>query len=244
MARYKNFPSRAFRPGYKCAPGIEVSSLKSRLLMVVIVIGALSTVSILISSMNTEFKPLRLLRIPLLVYFALAVLMAVALQRVSSTELHFLQVFVLISLVLFASSLSEGIEVFITQRILRVASAAGLCIAVLLTCFGNKPIVNDEHFVVMLMKVNFAVAIFLVISRCFLFACNIRSWGSKVQLQRLMAGSLILVSTANFVFIASTRDVRPIHKVGATYQLGQPPLREVASWINQNTSVNSIVASN
>jgi hypothetical protein len=128
----------------------EVSSMKSRLLMVVIVIGALSTVSILIVSMNTELKPLRLLRIPLLVYFALSVLMAVALQRVSSTELHFLQVFVLVLLVLFASSLSEGIEGFITQQILRVASAAGLCIAVLLTYFYNKPIVNDEHFVVML----------------------------------------------------------------------------------------------
>ena len=222
----------------------EVSSMKSRLLMAVIVIGALSTVSLLIVSMNTELKPLRLLRIPLLIYFAVAVLMAVGLQRVSSTELHFLQVFVLVSLVFFASSASEIIEGFITHRILRFASAAGLCIAVLLVYFGDKPIVNDEHFVVTLMKANFAIAIFLVFSRCFLFACNVRSWGSKFQLQRLMAGSLILVSTANFVFIASTRDVRPIHKVGATYQLGQPPLREVANWINRNTGVNSIIASN
>ena len=51
-------------------------------------------------------------------------------------------------------------------------------------------------------------------------------------------------STANFVFIASTRDLRPIHKVAATYQLGQPSLIKVANWINQNTGVNSIVATN
>ena len=53
-----------------------------------------------------------------------------------------------------------------------------------------------------------------------------------------------MVCCTNFIFVASTRDIRPINKVAATYQLAQQPLQEVANWINQNTKVNTILASN
>jgi len=219
----------------------ETSSIKSRILMLIIVIGALSTVSLLLISMKTKSKLLRLLRIPLTCYFAVAVVMAVTFQRVSSTEMHFLQVFVLITIVLFASSLTV---VFDSPWNLRLAIAVGVVIAVFLMYLSFRPIVNDEKYVLLLMKANFLVGIALFLLRCFLMVSDVKSWRSKVQIQRFMVGSLILVSVANFVFVASTRDIRIINKVGATHQLGQAPLREAANWINQNTNANSIVATN
>ena len=222
----------------------EVSSMKSRILMVVIVIVALSTVSLLLISINTKSKLLGLVRIPLVCYFAVAVLMVVSFGRVSTTEMHFLQVFVLVSLTLFASSLSAVFESFVTRLTLRLTVAVGAIISGLLIYLSHRPIVNDEKYVLLLLKANFLVGIFLILTKCFIIICNSKSWGSKVRLQRFMVGSLILVGVSNFVFIASTRDVRYINRVAATYQLGQPPLREVADWINRNTDLDSIVASN
>jgi hypothetical protein len=90
----------------------ELSSMRSRMIMSVIIVVALSTVGLLIISIPTKSEQLKLIRIPLLVYFSFAVLIALSLGRVSSTELHFLQVFVLIAIVTYASSLTEIFEKF------------------------------------------------------------------------------------------------------------------------------------
>ena len=222
----------------------EVSSINSRILMVVMVIGALSTLSLILISMNTTSKILRSLRIPLLVYFIVAALMAVTLQRVSSTEMHFLQLFVLISLVLFASSLTECIEVLVTRRFLHLSIAVGVIIALLLMYFSKRLIVNDENYVVLLIKANCALAVFLIFFKVIGTITVVRFRNSRNQLQTILAGLLSMACCTNFIFIASTRDIRPINKVAATYQLGQKPLQEVANWVNQNTNVNTIVASN
>lgn len=222
----------------------EVSSMTSRIIMVVIVMVALSTVGLLLISMPTNSKALKLLKIPLLIYFLLAVLLAVSLQRVSSTELHFLQVFVLISLVLFASSLSEILEKYVIQRSLRKIVAASLIFSAFLMYGSKTPIVNDEAYVVLLLKTNFLLAIVLVILRLISQISQSKLWTRRDKLQRITVGLLVAVSLSNYIFTASTRDLRPINKVPATYQLGQPELRDVADWVNQNTSVSSIVASN
>ena len=222
----------------------EVSSMKSRIMMVIIVMAALSTATALIMSMPTKYKVLRDLRTPLCIYFCVAVLFAVSLQRVSSTELHFLQIFVLISLVLFASSLSTFFEKMVFRRILEVALTVGLFFSLLLMYYSKSYIVNDESYVVLLIKVNFLLAIFLIAFRIIGIIIGVRSQGSGNQIQNLFVGSLILVCCINFIFVASTRDIRPINKVAATYQLGQQPMQEIANWINENTELDSIIASN
>ena len=222
----------------------EVSSIRSRIFMVVTVIGALSTVSLMLISINTKSKLLRSLRIPLFVYFFVAALIAITLQRVASTEMHFLQIFVLISLVLFASSISECVEILIARRLLQPFIAACVTIALLLMYFSNRLIVNDENYVVLIMKVNFVLAIFLIFIRLIGTISVVRLHISRNKLQNILSSFLVMVCCTNFIFVASTRDIRPINEVAATYQLGKQPLQEVANWINQNTGVNSIIASN
>lgn len=165
-------------------------------------------------------------------------------QRVSSTEMYFLQIFVLISLVLFASSISECVEIFIARRFLQPSIAAGITIALLLMYFSKWLIVDDENYVVLLMKANFVLAIFLIFFRVIGTITLVRLGNSRNQPQNILAGLLVMVCCTNFIFVASTRDIRPINKVAATYQLAQQPLQEVANWINQNTKVNTILASN
>lgn len=222
----------------------EVSSMKSRIMMVIIVIAALSTVALLIMSMPTKYKPLRDLRAPLCIYFCVAVLFAVSLQRVSSTELHFLQIFVLISLVLFASSLSKVVEKMVSKSLLEVTLSVVLVFSLLLMYLSKSHSVNDETYVVLIMKANFVLAAFLIVVRLTGIITGVRSRKSGNQVQDLFACLLILVSFANFIFVASTRDVRLINKVAATHQLGQQPLQEIANWINENTELDSIIASN
>ena len=104
--------------------------------------------------------------------------------------------------------------------------------------------VNDETYVVLIMKANFVLAAFLIVVRLTGIITGVRSRKSGNQVQDLFACLLILVSFANFIFVASTRDVRLINKVAATHQLGQQPLQEIANWINENTELDSIIASN
>jgi hypothetical protein len=55
---------------------------------------------------------------------------------------------------------------------------------------------------------------------------------------------MVLLLFSNQIFGSLTRDARPINRTGAIYQLGQANLREAANWINENTKLSSIVASN
>jgi hypothetical protein len=222
----------------------ELSSMRSRMIMSVIIVVALSTVGLLIISIPTKSEQLKLIRIPLLVYFSFAVLIALSLGRVSSTELHFLQVFVLIAIVTYASSLTEIFEKFFVQRFLRMTVIAILICFIFLTYVSKTPTVNDEPYVVLLLKVNCGLAIVLIFIRLFMAIAHSRLWTIRIQFQNIMVGLLVAVGVSNYVFTSSTRDIRPINRVAATYQLGQPELRDVANWINQNTSVKSIVASN
>lgn len=222
----------------------ELSAMRSRILMVVIVTVALSTVGLLLILMPSKSEQQRLLRIPLLVYFSFAVLLALSLGRVSSTELHFLQVFVLVTLVIYASSLSEILEKSVVHRSLRIFVLASLIFSVFLIYISKTPIANDEAYVVLLLKANFYIAIVLMAINLISVMVRSKSWAIKIQFQNILAGLLVTVSVGNFILTASTRDIRPINKIAAINQLGQPELRDVANWINQNTNVNSIVATN
>lgn len=222
----------------------EVSSMKSRVLMLVIVIAALSTPTVMMMSIPTRYRPLRDLKAPLLIYLFVSALLALTLKRISSTELHFLQMFVLISLVLFASSLSDVLEKLISKNFFTMTLMVFLILALPLMVYSNAPAANDEAYVVLLLKVNFVVAIFLIFLGVIAKTSLVGSREITNQRQNIMAVALALACCANFIFVASTRDIRPISRVAATYQLGQQSLQEVANWINQNTSINSIVATN
>ena len=119
-----------------------------------------------------------------------------------------------------------------------------LIIALPLMYLNKAPVANDEAYVVLLLKANFVLVIFSIFFGVITTTFLVGSRKITNQRQNIMAVVLALACCANFIFVASTRDIRPINKVAETYQLGQQSLQEVAIWINQNTSINSIVATN
>ena len=237
-----NFKFAEFTRQFGIAP--ELNSLKNRILIATIVIISLSFISLILISMQTNSKQLKLMRAPLFAYFCLSAVFAISLERVSSTELHFLQLFVLISLVLFISSLVEILDRINIQRYLPIVVSLVVIIGLVLIANSRTSITNDENYVVLILKANFAISTVLLSVRMYPVFFSSSSAKTKLKMQVALAIMVVSASLANHVFVTSTRDIRPISKVAATYQLGQEPLQEVANWINENTDVDAIVASN
>lgn len=150
----------------------------------------------------------------------------------------------LISLVLFISSLVEILDRINIQRYLPVVVSSVVIIGLVLIANSRISITNDENYVVLILKANFVVSTVLFSVRMYPVLFSARSAKMKFNMQVALAVMVVSASLVNHVFVTSTRDIRPISKVAATYQLGQEPLQEVANWINENTDVDAIVASN
>lgn len=212
--------------------------------MATIVIISLSFISLILISMQTNSKQLKLMRAPLLAYFCLAAVFAISLERVSSTELHFLQLFVLISLVLFISSLVEILDRINIQRYLPVVVSSVVIIGLVLIANSRISITNDENYVVLILKANFVVSTVLFSVRMYPVLFSARSAKMKFNMQVALAVMVVSASLVNHVFVTSTETSDQSVKLPQHIELGQEPLQEVANWINENTDVDAIVASN
>ena len=222
----------------------ELSSLSNRMSIVAMFFLSTAAIPLALLFSTNNSKTLFPLRLSLSLYFIVASCFALAFRRVSATELHFMQIFVLVTMVLFSSASSGVIQNYYTRNRSRIIALIGLCIIVASFILPIRPIADDQVYVVGVLRVV-SVLVFIIFS-VFLTGVIYRSKDFKITngFRNLSLISMVILLLTTNLFIVATRDIRPINKVAATYQLGQANLREAAKWINNNTEMDSIVASN
>ena len=110
--------------------------------------------------------------------------------------------------------------------------------------FSLDASIDDAYLVLRIVQANFAAALVAMIFALLLGLSRVNKWSKSFQMAKVFALALTSISLINFVINTTTRDLRPINRVGATYQLGQSNLQEAAKWINSNTPIETVVASN
>jgi len=222
----------------------EVSSLSNRLAIVVLFFLSMTAIPLVFLISKNYAKVLVPLRYSLIVYFIVASCFSVGFSRVSSTELHFIQIFVLITMVLFASAATDEVQSYLSRTRIKVAALVGFCFIAISFFLPIRPMADDQLFVVGVLIVVAVLASVLLFMA--LIGATYQSEKSKFNygIRNLsMVGMVVLLLSTN-LFIVTTRNLRQIHRVAATYQLGEVNLKEAANWINRNTELHSIVASN
>jgi hypothetical protein len=222
----------------------EYSSWASRVSMIVIFFLAITIFPLACLFLANKAMILKPLRWAFLVYFLSASFLGLVYKRVSSTELHFLQIFVLAATVLFVSSLTEILEKHITTRRLRMVALGIFCLVVASFWLPVRPMSNDQLYVEGILRIDAVFATVILASFIISFIYRSYLFRFSVRLKFLTAVLLLVFATSNQIFISLSRDLRPINRVGMTDQLGQTPLREAASWINDHTRTDSVIASN
>ena len=222
----------------------ESSSWASRVAMIVIFFLAVTIFPLACLFLANKAMILKPLRWAFLVYFLSASFLGLVYKRVSLTELHFLQIFVLATTVLFVSSLTEILEKHITTRRLRMVALGIFCLVVASFWLPVRPMSNDQLYVEGILRIDAVFAIVILASSIISFIYRPNLVRFSVRPMFLTAVLLLVFATSNQIFISLSRDLRPINRVGVTDQLGQTPLREAASWINDHTRTDSVIASN
>jgi len=147
-------------------------------------------------------------------------------------------------MVLFSSAATDVIQNYYSRNKSRIVALIGLCFIVVSVILPLRPIADDQVYVVAVLRV--VSVLVLIILAVFLTGVIYRSKDFKIfnRFRNLSLIAMVVLLLTTNLFIVTTRDVRPINRVAATYQLGQANLRDAAKWINNNSETNSIVASN
>ena len=222
----------------------ESSSLLSRVAMAAIFLVATTTVPITLILLVKKSKKLVPLQWSFLVYFLFALVFGIVFKRVSATELHFLQIFVLMSMTVFVSALADELDTFTTKKRIRIIAVAAFCISSSSLWITFKPLSNDQLYVVGTLRVGAASGIAIISLLAIASIYRTSRFLTSQRFKKFAAIAIVVSVVSNSLFISLTRELRPINKIGATYQLGRTELREAARWINENTEMNSVVASN
>lgn len=159
--------------------------------------------------------------------------------RVSGTQLHFIQVPITVALAVFPATLIQS-----ASHNSRTSKSPTVIYAVLISyaTFGfltwmifsqGRDLTSDFRLLLGQLGVSLAAG-FLTTGLAFRI--------SRVGTRRAVAFGLIssLVVTLPITLYYNSR--RLIHQPGGSYQLGSPELQEVARFINQNTQLNEIGA--
>ena len=175
-------------------------------------------------------------------------------ERVSSTELHFVQIPVLMSIPIVVAWLIHELANPTTRNTVRGTSsmipliassiAMPLGLVIMQSRDSNGYGFRDED---LSRASNMVAAIFVGLLALYilLWSCRRPTYRKPFRIHTVLAFlCLTLFSVSTFVTLAIIGPLRPINEIAAIEQLGQPPLREVSDWIRQNTDVNDIFASN
>jgi hypothetical protein len=222
----------------------EASSLSNRMSIVAMFFLSIAAIPLVLLFSKNNSKTLIPLRLPLSLYFIVASCFALAFRRVSATELHFMQIFVLVTMVLFSSAATDVIQNYYSRNKSRIVALIGLCFILVSLILPLRPIADDQVYVVGVLRVV-SMLVFIILA-VFLTGGIYRLKDLRVfnRLRNLSLIATVVLLLSTNLFIVTTRDIRPINRVAATYQLGQANLRDAAKWINDNSEINSIVASN
>jgi hypothetical protein len=222
----------------------ESSSMAGRLSMVAMFFVAITTIPLAFIFFRNDKKVLVPLRWSLAAYFLFALFFCLFYSRVSYTELHFLQIFFLISIVLFSSTAIHALDKYLTPLSVRIFVWFVFCLICVSFYVPFRTISDDQLFVVRILRFNTVIALVLIAIALIGVIRNSSKSFKAVGSRDSVVVAMVLLLFSNQIFGSLTRDARPINRTGAIYQLGQANLREAANWINENTKLSSIVASN
>jgi len=228
------------------------SGILLRALIATCIMVGLTSLSILGAASMFVRNVQRHLSVFLLAGLLLGIVLANSFERVSSTELHFVQIPVLLSIPIVVAWLVHELSDPTTRiavrgtssMILLVASSIAMPLGLMVFQARDASGFSDEY----LSRASNLIA-FLVVS---VLAFYVLLWSFRRPTEKkpfrihtiLASLCLALFSISTFITMAVIGPSRPINQVGATEQLGQPPLKEVSDWIRQNTDENDIFASN
>jgi len=182
----------------------------------------------------------------------LGIVLANSFERVSSTELHFVQIPILMSIPIVVAWLIRELANPITRVSIRGASSIlplsasfiAMPLGLVLMQSRDTSGFRDED----LSRASNVVAFIFVGLLAFyilLWSCRRPTYRKPFRVHTVLAFlCLTLFSISTFITIAIIGPSLDINQVAAVEQLGQPPLQEVSDWIRKNTDENDIFASN
>lgn len=194
----------------------------------------------------------RHLSVLLLPGLSLGIVLANLFERVSSTELHFVQIPVLMSIPIvvawliheLANSNTRKTISGLSSRIPLIGSSIAMPLGLLVAQSRDASGFSDQD----LSRVSNIIAfIFVSLVGTYIILLSLRkpTVTKPFRIHSVLAAlCLTLFSISTFVTITIIGPSLDINHVAAVEQLGQPPLREVSEWIHQNTDENDIFASN
>ena len=227
-------------------------NLKVRLLVTAIVLVSLLGVSLIGNIGILRDRMNRHIGVFLVGAFLTGIPMAVMTARVSATQLHFIQVPIMLGLVpaiswcvgsfsTHSTSWSKYRTVF---AVLLILSFLAYPSALIGRIISSKGLIADTQFTLFTNEVTAAVvAIAVLIGACAYLVYRFRSRG-RFPIEFFVTACLVASSVSMFLTSWVTNPLRVLNKTGATYQLGQQDLQEATDWAKRNTGINAIFASN
>lgn len=227
-------------------------SLKVRLLVTATVLVSLLGIPLIGAIGILRNRAIRHVGVFLVGAFSTGIPMAVFTTRVSATQMHFIQVPIMLGLTpaiawsvgFFAEHKSSlGKHRFLFPFLLTISFLA-FPIALVSKVIVSDGLTADNQFTFFTNKVTAAVLVvaFLLAG----IAYFVYRFMSRERFPILYFVTACLVASSVSMFFASweTNPRRGINETGATYQLGQHDLREATDWVKLNTGINAIFASN
>lgn len=234
--------------------GISIANngiLRQTFITACIMVG-LTSLSILGAALMYSRNFQRHLSILLLPGLFLGIVLANLFERVSSTELHFVQIPVLMSIPIvvtwliheLANSRTRKTISGLSSKIPLIGSSIAMPLGLLVAQSRDASGLSDQD----LSRVSNVIAfIFVSLLGFYILLSSFRkpTATKPFRIHAVLAAlCLTLFSISTFVTMAIIGPSLDINQVAAVEQLGQPPLREASDWIRRNTAENDIFASN
>lgn len=227
-------------------------SLKVRLLVTSIILVSLLGVSVVGAIGILGDRMNRHIGVFLVGAFVTGIPMAVMTTRVSASQMHFIQVPIMLGIV---PAVSWCIGHFREHNTYRSRYRTVFWVLLILSFFAypgtlivrtifSKRLIADNEFTLFTNKVAAAVFVVAVLTGVFVyFVCKAKS-RARFPIELLVTACLVASSVSMFFVSWVTNPLRGINETGATYQLGQKDLREATDWAKMNTGIDVIFASN
>lgn len=228
------------------------SGIIHRILIAACIMIGLTSWSILGAASMFRQNIQRHLSIFLLSGLLLGIIVANSFERISSSELHFVQISILMSIPIVIAWLIHELANPTTRSTVRgmssmiplIASSIAMPLGLRVMQSRDASGFSDEDLSRMSSMIA-SIFVGMLVLYVLLWSCRTPTYNKPFRIHTVLASlCLTLFSISTFITMAIIGPSRPINKIGATEQLGQPPLQEVSDWIRQNTDENDIFASN
>lgn len=227
-------------------------SFKARLLVTSIILVSLLGVSLIGAIGILRDRMNRHVGVFLIGIFVTGIPIAVLTTRVASTQMHFIQVPIMLGIVPAVSWLASHFFELRTfwgkyRKVLWAflgVSFFAYPVALIGRTTLTSGLVDDSQFALFTNKVTATVFAFtFLIGACVYLVCRLTS-RQRFPIELFVTACLVASSVSMFFTSWATNPILNIYETGATYQLGQRDLQDATSWAQRNTNINAIFASN